>query len=676
MRRTAPREVAVTGMGAVSALGDDVTQHWDSVARGVCGIGTIRRFDTSAYSVHTGAEARSTAEPGDSEALCFDFALRAGREALGDARLGDAVHARRIAIVFGTGITELEHPLHEVVERLAAALGIDGPRLTVSTACSSSTAAIGIARDLLALDAADAVLAGGSDVLTPEVFSGFHALGVLSATRCAPFSTSVGTTLGEGAGFMVLERADDARSRAARVHVYLSGWGLSGDAWHETSPDPKGSGIERAIRAALADADAAPESIEYVNAHGSGTSANDGAEWLGIRRAIGEHACAIPVSSTKGALGHAQGAAGVLEGIVTVLSMQRGVVPPTLNMTAARPYVTPDPVPGPLPRAHATTRALSINSAFGGANVAIVLDRALTAPPRQREPIALRGFGLVGAFGCGVAAFRAADDAQRRGHGRVPSFDVRAHLPTADARTLDPSSRNLATATALALADAGIRLRGDARDRTGLLVGQRRASPVSLQAFFDSISANGLPNLSAVAFARVVLNAAAGTCSKLLSLRGPLSAITCGAGSGLAAIVVAAEILATRSDVDTMIAGGVDEHPEDGSDVTDAAVMDGAGCVALSRGSGAGDSLRLAGWAIAGPRQGADAARRALEGHSADGVTYVCLDDWAGASAGGAVFGLADAVLHANGDQVPALLAMSEAGDSLSSALLLTRTTP
>ena len=674
MRSAAPRTIAVTGMGAVSALGDDVAQLWDSVARGACGIDTIRRFDTSRYSVHTGAEARSAATPTDSEALCFDFAIRAGREALADAALGETVQAARIAIVFGTGITELKHPLHEVVERLAAALGIDGPRLTVSTACSSSTAAIGIGRDLLALDAADVVLAGGSDVLTPEVFSGFHALGVLTATRCAPFSTSVGTTLGEGAGFMVLERADDASARDANVHAYLSGCGLSGDAWHETSPDPKGSGIERAIRAALADASAAPDSIEYVNAHGSGTSANDGAEWLGIRRAIGEHACSIPVSSTKGALGHAQGAAGVLEGIVTVLSMQHGVVPPTLNLIAPRPHVTTDPVPGPLPRARATTRALSINSAFGGANVAIILDRTPSAQHRLREPIALRGFGLVGAFGCGMAAFRDADDEQRRGRGRVAPFDLRAHLPTADARALDPSARSLATATALALADSGIRLRGDARDRTGLLVGQRRASPVSLQAFFDSITANGLPNLSAVAFARVVLNAAAGACTKLHSLRGPLSAITCGGGSGLAAIVVAAELLATRSDVDAMIAGGVDERPEDGSDVTDPALTDGAGCVVLSR-AATSDSLCLAGWGIAGPRQGADAARRALEGQSAEGVSYVCLDEWAGDGASGGVFGLADAVLHATEERAPALLVMCEAGNSVSSALLLRRAT-
>src|SRR5688572_8986920 len=318
MQSAATREVVITGMGAVSALGDDTATLWHAIESGRCGISTIRRFPTAAYGVHTGAEVASAPAHEDATRLCLDFAIRAAREAITDADVA-GTPAHRVALVFGTGLTDSRELLQVVLESLAASLGIAGPRLCVSTACSSSTAAIGVGRDLLALDAADVVIAGGSDVLTAEVFSGFHALGVLTAASCAPFSTSVGTTLGEGAGFLVLERAHEATQPGARTPPRLAGYGLSGDAWHETSPDPKGNGIARAISAALLDAAAEPGSVSFVNAHGSGTQANDAAEWLGIGQALGAGAEKVPVSSTKGALGHAQGAAGVLEAIVTIL---------------------------------------------------------------------------------------------------------------------------------------------------------------------------------------------------------------------------------------------------------------------------------------------------------------------------------------------------------------------
>ena len=289
--RGATREIAVTGLGAVSAIGESCDALWSAIAEGRSGIAPIERFSTAGFGVHTGAVVASAAhtEPSsrlDTERLCHDFAVRAGREAMLDAGFHAWPKSVRVALVVGTGLTDLAHSLHGVIEEIGDALGIAGVRLTVSTACSSSTAALGFARDLLAMGTADVVLAGGADVRTPEVFAGFHALGVLSPTRCAPFSMPSGTTLGEGAGFMVLEHAHGARARGARIRALFSGFGLSGDAWHETSPDPKGTGIERAIRAALADADADATSIGYVNAHGSGTEANDSAEWLGISRAL------------------------------------------------------------------------------------------------------------------------------------------------------------------------------------------------------------------------------------------------------------------------------------------------------------------------------------------------------------------------------------------------------
>ena len=205
------------------------------------------------------------------------------------------------------------------------------------------------ASSVIAMGGADAVLAGGADVLSSSVFAGFHALGVLSAQKCAPFSLPFGTTLGEGAGFLVLESGEAARKRGAEVLARLSGFGLSGDGYHETSPDPEGGGVTRALRAALADSDLLPEDIGYINAHGTGTEANDPSEWRGIQRCLGA-VTDVPVSSTKGALGHTQGAAGVLESIVTILTMRRELVAPTLNFVGARRFAPADPVGGSSPR--------------------------------------------------------------------------------------------------------------------------------------------------------------------------------------------------------------------------------------------------------------------------------------------------------------------------------------
>ena len=615
------RDVAITGMGAVCAIAADCGELWTAIELGRCGIAPIRRFDTGDFGVHTGALVAIGVESRGhdrllTDFLCRSFAERAGREAIASAGLGEGrVDTRRIGFVFGTGLGDLRGAIHEMAEAIADVLGAHGPRMTVSTACSSSTGAIGVARDLLVMGAADVVIAGGADVLTPEVFAGFHALGVLSTGSCAPFSTPFGTTLGEGAGFVTLERSDDAAARGATPSAWLAGYGLSGDAWHETSPHPQGLGVERALRAALQDADVRAGDIDYVNVHGSGTEANDPAEWRGIQHGLGARADEIPVSSTKGALGHAQGAAGVLEAIVTILAMNRGLVPPTLNFAGKRPRSPRDPVPGPVPRPCAVHTALSLNAAFGGANAAVVLSRTRrSATRRARLPLEILGVGRAGL----------AEPSATNGHSSALG-DV---VPTADPRSLDATATMLTTAAALGLRDAGVTVAGVLRDRAGLVVGQLRASPSNFVEFERSIADRGLRNVSAVAFARVVLNAAAGSCSKVLSLRGPLTAITTGNGSGLAAVALAAEFLSQRPDVELMVAGGVDEHAVDalGGGVT----ADGAVCFVMGRPAGGVVSGRRAvavsGWGFAGHGHVDDAIARATGGHGASADIDVRID--------------------------------------------------
>jgi 3-oxoacyl-[acyl-carrier-protein] synthase II len=579
------RDVAITGIGAVSALGPSAPALWAAVEDGRCGIATIRRFDTSDMTVHTGALVGSGDRSRPPRDMCVDFAVCAAREALASAGLEGS--RPRTALALGTGLVDGRASLDSLVEAVADAVGADGPRIGVSTACSSSTGALGVGCDLLALGAADFVLAGGSDVVTPEVFAGFHALGVLAHGACAPFSTPAGTTLGEGAGFLVLERAGSARARGARPRAFLAGYGLSADAWHETSPDPRGAGVERAVRAALGDAGVRGDEIGYVNAHGSGTQANDSAEWLGISRALGPASRPVPVSSTKGALGHAQGAAGALEAIVTIEAMDRGLLPPTLNFAGPRPHAPEDPVPGPYPRPSRYGCAVSANSAFGGANAAVVLSREPRAPEaraRASRAVRLRGLGV---------------------REEIEPRALESLVPGADARGLDPASALLTASAALALRDARVVLSGERRGRCGLLVGQCRPSPESLRAFSCSIAERGLARLSASAFARIVLNAAAGFCSKLLGARGPLTVLAAGPASGLAAVVLAAHWLATRDDVGLVLAASVsEEDPDAPAGAATGAVgllleAEGEGRPAGPRDSREG--ITLAGWGLAGP---------------------------------------------------------------------------
>jgi 3-oxoacyl-[acyl-carrier-protein] synthase II len=570
--------------------------------------------------------------------------------------------------------------------------------------------------ELLRLGSADLVLAGGADFLSDSVFAGFHALGVLSAAKCSPFGLPMGTTLGEGAGFLLLECEEYARARGKEPLAYLAGYGLSSDAFHETSPDPKGRGVGRAMASALAAADLGQERVGYVNAHGSGTEANDRSEWLAIQNLFGEKAKRLPVSSTKGHLGHAQGAAGVLEGIVTLLSLREGVVPPTLRCNTRRSFGPDDPVDAPRPRAARYEQSLCVSSAFGGANCVVAFSR----PGIHGEPVSNGMHGIdegreapraedrdagfvpgiavrLGAVGLGsVGPFSSFQDSVDRwlGGEEIPprplsDLSIQDLAPMADPRDMDNLSRYLVAASTLALKDAGVRVRGSLRDRIGLVVGTDSVSAEEARRFYDSIDKRGLVRCNATSFARMVLNGAAGTCSRILSLRGPTSTVTTGQSSGLLAIVYACQILASQADVDFMIAAGVDaqgldEELEDGR-------ADGAACLVLGKG-GAGEQAHglgsgvgradeapvlVGGWGIAGPGDSARAVAAALEpsGAKLDDVDLVVGDPLPRTlhPAFGSSWVAAAAVRALRTGRARTALVCSDGGRSASCALFLTQ---
>jgi 3-oxoacyl-[acyl-carrier-protein] synthase II len=702
--------IAVTGLGAVCAAGRGIDALWRAVESGEDGMRSITRFSVAPFSVHIAAHVPDLPieDPADHRfgiRIGLDLALSAAREAWDHAAVDRAgIPRHRIALVLGAstlerGSTRGGTGLHTLVEALGDALSIRGPRLTVSTACASSANAISLARDLLQAGLSDLVLAGGVCALTASNFAGFHALGVLSPQKCAPFSEPPGATLGEGAGFLVLERIDPARARGASILARLLGTGLSADAYHPTTPEPRGAGVARAIGAALADAGLPPEAVEYVNAHGTGTATSDPAEWRAIQTAFGQQAARLPVSSSKSILGHTQDAGGALEAIVTLLAMRRGVLPQTLHYTRPRPNSPPDAVGQRRPRAHAYSCAVCTSSAFGGSNAALVLGggddpaspepgracdlEAANAPHDERgdvhaphdergdahaphdergdvhaphdergdvhaphddaaracRPIRVLGVGAVGPHGLTLTQLESALQAGVPTGERVPWFDIAALVPTADPRGLDPAARFLTAATAGALADAGVRISGRLRERAGLIVGITRASAACADEFWGSIDQGGLARVSARAFAHMVLNAPGGACARLLSLKGPHSAVSVGEGSGLAAVIYAALLLSRRDDADLLVAGGVDERPE--NDPVQRG--EGAACVVLGPGAdadaradlmpgsgapaptgvrldpaGARDArpdrpeVHLAGWGLAGPDDLSSAIQRTL----------------------------------------------------------------
>lgn len=593
----------ITGLGSVSSVGRGTGRLWSAMAEGWDGIAPIRRFDPSGFGVPLAGMVpdRNTPEAAEAWRYCVEFAVDAAREAWEHARLA-GVPPERIALVLGSSLGDPAVPIHQMTEQVGDALGIAGPRLTVSTACTSSTNAIGIALDLLALGAADVVIAGGADVLTPLVLAGFHALGVLSHEKCAPFSEPPGTTLGEGAGFVVVERAEAAARRGVASTHALYGYGLSADAFHETGPDPTGAGVARAMRGAIEHAGLAPDAVDYVNAHGTGTRANDPAEWRAIQHVFGERARVLPISSSKSFLAHGQGAAGVLELLATLVALDRGAIPPTQRFTVPRPNSPPDPVAGATARKAACRVALSSNSAFGGANCAVVVGRADREAPAAiaRRPVYVAGVGAVGPHGLGL------EGAHARVRGRVPAFRLDEVLPSADPRGLDPTTTYVTAAAALALADAGARIRGDARDRSGLVVGVTVASPESERALQATIDEHGYRGLSASLFSRMVLNAPAGTCTKLLGLRGLHSTVAAAGATGLVAFLYAAELLAARRDADRMFAIGVDELRP--GEVPEGASEGAAGALLVVEPG----PVRVAGYGVAGPGRLAEAAASAL----------------------------------------------------------------
>ncbi len=384
--------VAVTGIGMLSNLGRGLTAHSDGLRRGVTALTPLSLFKTEGLDVRPVGEVADALLDGKSNySRCQRLTLSAAKDALGGHHpTGEGI----IAIGSTTGgIYESEqhylkhrgeegvadralltnHPVGTIADRLCRDLGLGGERHTFATACSSSANSIGYAAARVEAGAPWA-LAGGVDSLCRLTWAGFHSLKLLSSTACRPFDLHRnGLSLGEAAAFLFLEPIAAARARGATIFGLVSGWGCSADAYHMTAPHPEGLGAIAAMRAALADADCQPGHIDYVNAHGTATPANDKAEGLALRAVFG--ARVPPVSSTKGVTGHSLGAAGALEAAISLLIIRDGFLPGNVGLSQVDPAIGFEPL-GPATAFATVSKVISNSFGFGGNNTALVLERA------------------------------------------------------------------------------------------------------------------------------------------------------------------------------------------------------------------------------------------------------------------------------------------------------------
>ena len=403
-------QVVITGLGCISALGHNVNDSWKAMLAGASGIAPLQAIapDLWQFPINTKIAAQvHNYQPTDflssQQISTLDrfaqFALIAAKEAVVDANLSfDNELEQRSAVILGSGIGGIES-MHDGFQRLyvkginrvnpltiprvmlngaASAIsmqfGIRGPCFTVSSACSSANHAIAQAFALIRSGMVDIAIAGGSEAcLVPGLIKSWEALRVLASDTCRPFSRDrKGLVLGEGAGVILLESATHAQQRGARIYAELAGCGMSSDANDLVQPDANGAA--RAMATALKDASLKPEQVDYINAHGTGTIANDVTETQAIRQVFQQHAEQLAISSTKSMHAHALGAAGGLEAVATVKALNEGKIPPTINFTEHDPQCDLDYVPNQA-RQKNIYAALSNSFAFGGLNAVIAIKR-------------------------------------------------------------------------------------------------------------------------------------------------------------------------------------------------------------------------------------------------------------------------------------------------------------
>jgi 3-oxoacyl-[acyl-carrier-protein] synthase II len=591
--------VVVTGMGSISSQGATLEEYWEGVRSGRVAIREVQHVPMDGFRTKLAGEVQADPTPEHAYLTpdgfhdrAIDFTMRAAEEAMRHCGVGvGPIPAERWGVVIGTcnaGLLAGEEwwlersrgkqpdprlvllvPPQAIAEALSGAFGLQGPVLSVDTACAASANAIGYAAALIQVGHADAVLTGGSDALSDILIAGFNSLESLSPEPARPYSVDrKGLSLGEGSGMLVLMREDRARELQAPVLAEVIGYGLSADGYHPTAPHPEGRGASRAIKTALRQAGVSALEVGYVNSHGTGTAKNDPAETKATKVGLGEEAAYnTPVSSTKSMIGHLLGGAGAAEAIVTVKALEDQVLPPTASFTAPDPECDLDYVPNTA-RETEMGIALSNNFAFGGANASLLFARAgarAGAPPTPDiDRVVVTGLSALTSAGTDVdtlwAAYRdgrdctATEDGARLARVELSASDF---LAPKERKRVDRLGIFSIIAARLALQDAGIELDDESRVRIGTILGTGVGPMESMIEFAAPVVEEGASGANPAIFPNTVYNAAAGQVAIKVGTTGPTSTVTAGHAAGASALVYSFD-LAADDHADAMVCLGAD----------------------------------------------------------------------------------------------------------------------
>jgi len=575
----------ITGIGIISPIGCDAQSVLKSLRQLRDGLDVATKIDASPFAGKICGEVRGFDCASNMSARELEiytdpfirYALNAARMALRDAGLGAlpkrtaAVLAscnagmnsgeREYAAKYGASSaifdrnTAEQSEFYALCKAVSSAVGVEGECFMINTACSGSTAAVGLAEALVESGEYDCVLAGGSDAMSLANYAGFSAIKVVSPEKIAPFSTPVGMNLGEGAAFWVIESESRAEARGAKVYGKVIGRSTSGDAHHPTQPDPRGDGAYRTMRAAAENAGIEVSQIGCINAHGSGTAANDKAESKGIAKFL--CGARVPITSTKSYTGHCMGATGIIEATCQLLSMNDNFIPPTLRNSGARPGCEIEAVGGAGIEGGYSC-FLSANYAFAGNNAAIVVAKRdfsdyKKKPPRENARAAITGAGAITSLGVGFEenlASLSRGESGVRPIGRFASDRMAglAALPNLRSfdRRIDFGGMNSISAFAtiaakLALDGASIRVGRDNAEDVGIAVSTCRGS--SEEAHMKGVFAYPDRRGDIACFSNVTANSTAGWVTKALGIKGANITLASGPNSGIQTLAYAARVV-------------------------------------------------------------------------------------------------------------------------------------
>lgn len=607
------RAVSITGLGIICSAGNNLAEARGKFLSGTCCLTPITDPRAARLRAKFAGQLANFAPDANCppELQVHDrhvhLALAAAREALAEAGVQPEKFGPRLGLIFSTCsgpmllieahyerliLGQLQITAEQLFAKryysgaqiLARTLGIGGLCTTIVTACSASTAAIALGADLIRCGMLDAALAGGADAFSVSTLAGFDGLKATSNGRCAPFSRPPGLNLGEAAAFVFLESAESAQQRGVMPHAAVLGSGMSNDAHHCSAPEPGGRGLAEAMRRALADAALSPEQVSYINAHGTGTEANDKAECKAIRKVFGNRAESVPISSTKSMVGHCLGAAGAVEVIASIVCAEAGVLPPTANFTGPREGCAIDCVPDIGREWKAPKIFLSNNSAFGGQNTSLVLAAgnsnskcqiptfaALDARPQTTQPIYITACGIVSAAGVGLDVLENAwrqrlsclrsvtlPGGTRPLAGRVDEMEVEAFDRRLDLRSMDRSSKWAALASRLALQEAKFSARPAALAELGLFLNLSAGPSWAETEFLASFLGNDHQVAQLSAFPYIVPGSVAGNVCRALMLAGQNVTLAPGPAAGLLGLEPALAALRCGHG-GALLCGAVDE---------------------------------------------------------------------------------------------------------------------